>query len=370
MRKIFLFIALLCFNYMTGQLSVNVLMPPAGIMDKQQLWNIVATNTETSPFSLQLQVTFSDISSGQPVFVASVSPFTLNPGTTQLTAGSIGAVFFNIVNPDYQIDPGPNGLLPVGTFTACYDFMITKYNKVVRECQQISIPPLGPLLLVQPYNDTELPDLNPILSWLPPSPVHMLNNLRYDLRIVEVQAGQTPADAIKDNLSLLTAPGIIATNYPYNNQSSSLEAGKKYAWQIIAMNNQTPITKSEVWSFTTKGSPAEILAPKTESNYFKLRKKGMSDGYAVFWGKIRFEYYNETGDKVWDMRIDDLTSATHISFTLPMDSMILKRGQNLVDYDAAGDKRFIDKHRYLLTISNSQNEIWELRFEYRKADQN
>src|SRR5688572_15698527 len=112
MRKTLLFIVLLCFKHATGQLSVNILMPPAGIMDKQQLWNIVATNTEAASFSPQLQVTFSEISSGQPVFVASITPFMLNPGTTQLTAGSIGPVFFNIVNPDYQIDPGPNGLLP------------------------------------------------------------------------------------------------------------------------------------------------------------------------------------------------------------------------------------------------------------------
>lgn len=368
MRKIFLFTALLCFKNMTAQLSVNILMPPAGIMDKQQLWNIIVTNTEASPFGLQLQVTFSDINSGQPVFTASVSPFMLNPGTTQFTAGSIGSVFFNIVNPDYQIDPGPNGLLPVGTFMVCYDFMITKYNKVVRECQQINIPPLGPLLLVQPSDGTEVPNLNPVLSWLPPSPVQMLNNLRYDLRLVEVQAGQTPADAIKENLSLLTAPGITATNYPYNNQSSSLESGKKYAWQIIALNNQTSITKSEIWSFTTKGNSTEIQPVKTEPTYIKLRKKGMSDGYAVFWGRLRFEYYNETGDKTWNIRVDDLTSATHNSFNLPMDSMVLRRGQNLVDYNTAGDRRFIDKHRYLLTISNSQNELWELRFEYRKAE--
>jgi hypothetical protein len=368
MKKILFIIALLGSKWMSGQLSVNILLPPGGVMDKQQLWNIIATNTETSPLTLQLQVTFSEVNTGQPVFVASVSPFVINPGTTQLTPGSIGSVFFNIVNPDYQIDPGPNGLLPVGTFMACYDFMISKYNKVVRECQPINIPPLGPLQLVQPANGSELMDLNPMLSWLPPSPINMLNNLRYDLRIVEIQGQQTAADAIKENLSLFSSPGITATNYPYSNQLTPLEAGKKYAWQIIAVNNSNVITKSEVWMFTTKTTTTTPLPPIAAPVYIKLRGKGMTEGYALFRGQLHFDYFNETNDIKWSISIQDLSDPGRISFNLPMDSLKIKRGQNLVDYDAHNDRRFIDGHQYLLKVISNTNETWQLRFEYRKPE--
>jgi hypothetical protein len=368
MRKILFFIALLGSTCVWGQLSVNILTPPAGIMDKQQLWNIIATNTENIPLTIQIQVTFTEITTGQPVFIASVSSHVLSPGTTQLTPANIGSVLYNIVNPDYQMDPGPNGLLPIGTFMACYDFMIIKYQKVVRECQQINIPPLGPLLLTQPANETELESLQPIFSWLPPSPVHSLNNLRYDFRLVEIQAGQAPADAIKDNFPVFTISNLSIASYPYTNSSPALETGKKYAWQVIAMNNLSVITKSEVWSFITKEEVLPALQTKHDPGYIKLKKEGTHDGYAVFWGDLRFDYLNETNDNTWNIWIEDLTNSRHTSFALPLDSMTLKRGQNLVNYDAAADKRFVDKHQYLLKVVNSRNEVWQIRFEYRKKE--
>jgi len=190
MRKIFFIILFLLTQYAFGQLSINILMPSGGIMGKQQLWNFIATNTEMEALSVQAQIRFSEINSGQTVFVASSSSFIINPGTMQLTESSFGSILYNVLNPDYRIDPGPAGLLPVGSFNVCYEFLIAKYNKIVQQCQQINIPPLGPLLLIQPSNESELEDLHPTLSWLPPSPVNSLNNLRYELRVVEMLSEQ------------------------------------------------------------------------------------------------------------------------------------------------------------------------------------
>jgi len=337
-------------------------------MDKQQLWNMVLTNTEPTALSVQLQVVFTEVNTGQPVFTASVSPMMISPGTTQLTPGNIGAVMFNIANPDYQIDPGPNGLLPVGTFNVCYNFLIDKYNKVVRECQQINIPPLGPLLLIQPANGSELENMYPLFSWLPPTPAKSLNNLRYDIRLVEIQEQQSPADAIKDNLQVFTTAPLTTTNYPYTNNAASLEPGKKYAWQIIAMNNLTMITKSEVWSFSIKKDAFRSLLPKPDPVFIKIKKEGAQEGSVIFWGNLRFDFLNESTDQHWNIMIEDLTTARHSSFALPMDSVVLKRGQNLVNYDATVDKRFINKHQYSLRVINEHNEVWLLRFEYRKPE--
>lgn len=366
MKRILFFIALLASTCMHAQLSVNILLPPSGVADKQQLWNIIATNTEASPLSVQAQITFSEINTGQPVFVASAPPMMLAPGTTQVTPGSIGTVLYNIVNPDYRIDPGPNGLLPVGTFMVCYNFVITKYDKVVRECQQINIPPLGPLLLTQPADRSESDNLQPLFSWLPPSPVNTIGNLRYDLRLVEVIANQSPVDAIRDNLAVFTTPNIDATNYPYTGSLSQLQPGKQYAWQVIAMNNLTPVTKSEVWTFSIKPGAVAGVLPKADPVFFKLKKEGATDGYAVFWGRLRFDYLNETADNTWNISFEDISDSKHTAFTIPMDSTLLKRGQNLVNYDAASDRRFIDGHQYVVRVINSRNEVWLLRFEYRK----
>jgi hypothetical protein len=367
MRKIFFVSMLLVTGLAKAQLTVNILVPPSGIMDKQQLWNIIATNTETTPLTIQVQVTFAEVNTGQPVFVASSSPIVIGAGTSQLTSNSIGAVQYNIVNPDYQMDPGPSGLLPVGTFSVCYNFLINKYDKVIQECQQINIPPLGPLLLSQPANGSELQQYNPLFSWLPPSPVNALNNLRYDFRLVEVMQGQTGADAIKDNLPVFNTSGITATNYPYTN-NTPIESGKQYAWQIVALNNLTVISKSEVWTFYTKETTTENSLRKAGGSYIKLKKEGSADGSAVFWKNIRFDYFNETTDTTWRVTVADLTGSNHPVFDLSLENISLKRGQNLVSYDAGRDKKFIDKHQYLLRVTNLRGEVWQVRFEYRKSE--
>ena len=260
-----------------------------------------------------------------------------------------------------------SGLLPIGTFTVCYEFLITKYNKIVQECQQINIPPLGPLLLTQPTNGSVLEELHPTLGWLPPSPVNSLNNLRYELVIVEVLPSQSDADAIQNNVPLLPIPNLVTTSFSFLQSTSAITLDKKYAWQVIAINNLTVITKSDIWSFSTKKEATAIL-PTADPVYIKLKKEDDNIGYTIFWENIRFDYMNETNDNVWDISIEDLTASQHKSFSITPDSTKLKRGRNLVSYEAFKDKRFIEKHQYLLKITNSRNEVWQLRFEYRKPD--
>lgn len=367
MKKILFLIGLFYVQHGYSQLAVTIMIPPSGMMDKQQLWNIIATNTETSPLAIQVQARFSEVATGQPVFIAS-SSFVINTGTKQLSASTIDPVMYNVLNSDYRIDPGPSGLLPVGTFNVCYDFVITKYNKIVQECQQITIPPLGPLLLIQPSDAAILSELHPSFTWLPPSPVNSLNNLRYELRLTEVLPGQSAADAIQDNIPVSAIRNLAATNFQYTQSSPALSPNQQYAWQVIAFNNVTEIGKSETWSFTTKQDARDILLPNSEPAYIKLEKEGKQNGYAVFWGNLRFDYRNETSDSVLHILVEDLTSPRHTSFTLPLDTVKLKKGQNLVTYNALEDSRFINKHQYLLRLPNSRNESWQLRFEYRKPD--
>lgn len=351
-----------------GQLSVNILVPPSGMVDKQQLWNIILTNTDATSLSIQVQASFSELSTGQPVFTASTGSMIIGTGTKQLTAATIGQVQYNSVNGNYRIDPGPTGLLPVGSFSVCYSFLIEKYNKVVQECQPVNIPPLGPLLLNQPSNGSSLQEFHPMFSWLPLSTGQSLTNLKYDLKLVEMLPNQSAADAMQDNPPLFVSHNLAVSNYLYTPSAPQLQPGKQYAWRVTATNNLSEITKSETWSFTTgKEKPGNAPSPGN-STYIKLRKASGQEGYAVVKGNLHFDYFNETPDTSWDIRIEDLSGNKHASFSLAMDSMKLVRGQNLVDYPAAEDRRFIHGHQYLLQVINSNNEAWQIRFIYRKQD--
>jgi hypothetical protein len=232
----------------------------------------------------------------------------------------------------------------------------------------VSIPPFGPLLLNQPSNGSTLQEFHPLFSWLPLSGVQSLTNLKYDLRLVEVLSNQSAADAIQDNIPLYIKRHLTTSNYLHAPSAPGLLSGKVYAWQVTATSNLSEIAKSEIWSFITKQDPAMEALQGQEPSFIKLKKAGAQDGFGVYSGNIRFDYYNETGDKIWNVQVEDLTAASHTSFSLQLDSMQLKRGQNLVNYNASRDKRFVDKHNYILKVINSGNEIWQLRFEYRKPD--
>ena len=53
------------------------------------------------------------------------------------------------------MDPSPTGLLPVGSFNACYFFMqgSSSDEKAMSECQDVVVSPLGPPQLVYPYDE-------------------------------------------------------------------------------------------------------------------------------------------------------------------------------------------------------------------------
>src|SRR5205823_11230375 len=94
-------------------------------------------------------------------------------------------------------------------------------------------------------------------------------------------------------------------------------------------------------------------------------KKDPDGSYALFSGDIKFDYLNETTDSVWTINVYDVSENNRK--VLPMDSIPLKPGENLVKYPAEkAMKLFSDKHFYQLEVSNSRGELWRLRFEFLK----
>lgn len=366
MRVVFVLVFNLVVMLSRAQLTVSVLVPPSGMMDKQQLWNMVLSNTDPQPLTIQLQLNFSERVSGQPVFTATTMPFIISPGTQQVSIANLGNIHYDILNGDYRMDASPSGLLPVGSFNACYEFAITKPNKVVQECQPVVIPPLSPLLLNLPANGAMVQEPQPIFSWLPPSPVSSIANLRYEMLLVEILSSQSPADAIRDNIPVFNAKNVLASNLPYQQGAPALEPGKKYAWQVKAISNVSEINRSDTWSFTVAEKTTGPGRLRPDPVYIKLKKAGSQEGNAIFWGDIRVDYLNTTADTAWHISIEDLSIPQSSSFTIPTQSIKLTRGQNLLAYPATDDRRFIDKHQYLLKVTDSKNEIWQIRFEYRK----
>ena len=369
MNKLFVFLTLFVSSTASSQLVVNVMMPASGLVQKQQLWNILITNTANSVVHLQIQTSLHELATGRPVLSAATGVIVLNPGTTQLTAASVGQVQYNVLSSDYRIDPGPVGLLPVGSFNVCYNFVGEGAKLVLQDCQSLNIQPLTPLLLNMPANGSTLDHVNPTFYWLPLSSAQLLTNLTYVMNLVEVFPGQTPADATQRNIPVFATRNLSSANLAYGHNAPALVKGKEYAWQVIAMNNITEIIRSESWSFKV-ADKADAKGSKAGNVYVKLRKEGDAGGYTIFYGSLRFEYFNETSDTTWNVELVDFNAGNagkiHIAH---LDTLKMSRGENLVDISKEMAVGLRDRHIYSLSLRNSRGEIWMLKFEYRKEDQ-
>ena len=78
-------------------------------------------------------------------------------------------------------------------------------------------------------------------------------SVRYSLKIVEVLEGQTNETAIEINVTLIEKDDLETSKYLcYLDSSFELDAGKKYAWQVIARNGEEQLCLSNVGSFLIK----------------------------------------------------------------------------------------------------------------------
>lgn len=369
MKRLILTLILFSFIKSYGQLSV-MLIEPTELSGKVQLWNMVLTNIQSQPITLKIELLASENSNGQPVFMATTRSIILPAnGNQQISANQLDPIQYTSLNSNYRIDPGPAGLIPPGSFNLCYHFQILQNGDAIRtteECRAVNVPVLSPPLLISPENQSIVDGINPTFSWLPPSPVQLFNNLSYNFKIVEVLPGQSNTDAIQQNAPVYSSFNIFSQNLVYGPSLPSLQIDKQYVWQVTALNNLSEVSKSEIWNFSLKHTSHKATILDINSTYLKLSKAESDAGKGIFQSKIRIAYINETSDTVWNILVKDLSSLNSGFVIHPLQS--LQPGQNLMEYDASNDLRFIDGHEYLLQIPNSRNELWQIKFIYRKSD--
>jgi hypothetical protein len=369
MKKILMALCLLATLQAYNQVTVSLLIPPGGLLEKQQLWNLLIANSGSSIIHLRIQTVFTEVSSGEPVLSAATGLITVPPGTKQISAATIGPVQYNSLSSAYRIDPGPSGLLPVGRFNACYAFQADNGKTMAQECQPIVIEPLSPLQLNSPLDGSVLETAQPTFTWLPLPTAQALSNLSYALTLVEVYPGQSAVDALAKNLPLYTSSNLATASLFYAPGAPALEPRKQYAWQVKALNQLREVTRSDSWQFTV-GEKAAATLLKPDPVYIKLEKEGREAGQATFYGHLRFAYLNETADTSWNLQLTEIGAPAHRQLKIQaLDTLPLSRGENFIDIPGKSIKGLQDGHLYLLQQKNTRGEIWQLRFLYRREKQ-
>lgn len=332
-------------------------VPPAGVILKAQLWNILLVSASSSSLNVRISLRLLDTRSSQPLLTGITRNIVLTKGARQLQLQDVMPVQYEYLSA--TIDRSANGFLPPGNYLACYTLLAEgdKGLQQREDCIPFTIEPVSPPLLNQPAHQTELDTKLPQFSWIPPAPVSQFNDLNYEMRLAEVHAGQSAEEAIQQNIPLfrINRQKEMYLNYPIS--ATALDTGKQYAWMVIAKNGEQFAAQTEVWTFRLK--QIKNVLRSNNDVYVQLRKE--QDGRVVYASQtLQAAYVNETADSTIKYEMIALEDRNRILHT---GSLVIRRGNNYLDVPL-GRRGFQDGKSYLFRLRNSRNEYWQLKFIY------
>jgi hypothetical protein len=344
-----------------AQVSMTVQLPPTGVLQKAQLWNVLLVSASSAPILVNIELRVSDARTGQPVLTGISRSIPLNKGAKQIQAGDVTPVIYEYLSP--AGDRNANGMLTAGTYLACYSVMQQNGEVSIllaEDCLPFAVEPVSPPLLNTPADQSTEETNLPQFSWLPPAPLNIFTDLNYDMLMVELRAGQSAAEAIQQNIPVFRSMHNknLFVNYPVSGMA--LDTAKRYAWTITANNGNQFAAQTDVWTFRIKGV-APVTIPAVEEAYIQLRKE--LDGTVISCsGTLQFEYSNDAGDTTVQYELIALDAQNEIAQS---DVLKLKPGVNMVQLPLTGLNKGAD---YQFRLLNSRQERWQMKFIYTGAN--
>ncbi|HMG83668.1 MAG TPA: hypothetical protein VK559_11580, partial [Ferruginibacter sp.] len=277
-----------------AQITIQPILPEVGIMQKSQLWNILAINNSDYPLNCNIVLTIQDRQTGAEVLSATTSTFTLEKGSKQLNEANL--------DPQYTYFSGDkmDQFLTVGSYMACFKFTGqghlsgAELNEV---CVPFDVAPLSPPILILPADSSVLQTQPAQFSWQPPAPLTMFQQLHYEILVAEILPGQKPEEAVE-----LNAPFYIDLNVPnsvmnYTGAYPSFEKGKWYAWQVVAQDGESYAAKTQVWDFEISTQQIPAVQPVSTNYVLLLSDKEPSEGvHELTSSTLSVKYYSYDKD--------------------------------------------------------------------------
>lgn len=342
-----------------AQISMTLQVPPAGVLVKNQLWNMLLVNSGTAPVSVYCSLVLLDEKTNQPVLTAITAPVLLSRGARQLQAKDLGPIRYTYNGPSFHADEDPNGLLPVGSYQACYTVIyLAKSSLHVENCIQVNVDPLSPPLLNTPADESRSYTPYPQFTWLPPTPQGIFNDLSYDLIVVEVLPGQGKADAIQQNIPVYSAGFVKNLYMNYPSSYKALDTGRLYAWRIVALNNSLPAAMSDIWTFRVVTPDKPAL--KKDDDIFIDLKRGLDPSVASTGRTLKLSYENSPADTTIHYIITSLEEPGNP--IVQQGQLSLHNGRNLLQVPLEKGNGYQQQKVYLFRMVNSRNESWTVKF--------
>ncbi|MGC8897242.1 MAG: MSCRAMM family protein [Bacteroidota bacterium] len=215
---------------------------------------ILTVNNAGRPSQIKMFLTITRRPGGEFVGSGESNPIFVPAGQTVLNNTSM--VSWGSLKYDKSLEGQivQTGRLPEGEYRACVDIKDFSGNTLVAQlCGDFTIVYPDPPYLVAPADGDTVQTQYPVFQWTP-CQVPAQYQLHYGLRIVEVLPGQIPEQALVANVPQYENPNILTTNFQYPISALPLQAGKKYAWQVQALDQYglPPAAnngKSQIWNF-------------------------------------------------------------------------------------------------------------------------
>ncbi len=352
MIKYLIYILLLAPFSVNGQVTLNVQLPTAGLVEKDQLWNLVVINNSNEVLESTLSMTMQDAATGQGVLTASTGTVFFSKGIKMVTSNDLQPIQYN------YLGAGTGTFLSAGNYNVCY--RLTKRVRdnvqvVADQCVRVQISPLSPPLLVQPADQSEVSTTYPQFSWIPPTPQEMFTDLNYTLTVVQVDSGQSASEAILHNLPVYSKTQLTNLFEQYPSSFNSLEEGRTYAWQVQAFNGGVFAASTDVWSFKLNKQDSAFSHPR-DGVYVKLQ--GPNEHGTVHYlkdGNLYVTYYSFAQPYMADFQLLDGTGKVVQSL-----KRTLLYGDNYLWIEL--DKKFKKEQIYTLQLIDTHHQIYKAQF--------
>ncbi|HMT72968.1 MAG TPA: hypothetical protein PKA77_02805 [Chitinophagaceae bacterium] len=367
MRKTIIAVALLVIAEIgTGQVYIQTTLPTTGLVQQNQLWNLILINGGVSTLEAKLILLLKDRQTGLELFTATTKSFTINKGSLPLSVNNLNPVQYNYLATDAT--SLYNGLLPAGAYTACYSLIRMlgeKQEPLTEECIHFDVEPLSPPMLIFPADSAELETIPVQFTWTPPVPAGMVKQLRYDFMIAELLPGQKAAEAVQHNLPFYSSTGVINNFLTCPASLPAFDKEKWYSWQVVARDDNSYAGKSEVWVFKAKKeSQLELIIKGTP--YIRMKPENPEAGIAPN-GILKLAYFNRSADTTAVIVFHDISGEEHPR-ERPSVSVPVIAGENQLQVSLRKVIALSEEKTYCAEITSSSGERSSVLFRVKQFE--
>lgn len=362
------FIVLLFFasGVNAQQLIITDLSSRVGPVTIDQLTQVTVANPFAEPVVGALQARLMDRSN---IVIAKLNSLPFSLGSGQQIAP------FDIPwlrQPDYGTSPfaadfARTGVLNFGEFIICFEFTDQQGSIRGNSCSERTSEPLLNMSLIYPFDEQTVEEQRPVLSWEQVAlPQLNSQDLSYSLVLAQQNPGQSTAEALERNVSLLRLENLRDNSLLYPVAAPELTTGMTYAWMVRAYLRGRQLVSSQQWEFTiaTKDT-AETVPPPARS--FTMLQTKLSSRYQVFKDDILIGFDNNEGVEVLDYSITEVSNGRKAIKKLPVVEG-LHPGLNTIRISLTG-LPLSTKKEYLLEVKTPRRQSYFLLFKVLKDKQ-